>query len=71
VGAVLPIHVIDVNQSQIRLVNQGRGLHAAPRPLVAHEVAGDAAELCVNAGRELVERTCVAGRPGAKQLRGF
>jgi hypothetical protein len=53
VGAVLPIHICNVDQFQVSLVDQGRRLHGVARALVLHAPCGDPAQLVVNSRREL------------------
>jgi hypothetical protein len=44
----LPIHVLDVNQSKVRLVHEGGRLQAVANSLPGHEAPSDSTELRVH-----------------------
>ena len=68
-GAVLPLHLPDVNQPEVRLVHQSGGLQGVAHAFVAHVPAGQAAKLPVDQGHQLLERGLIALAPGQQQTR--
>ena len=68
-GSVLPVHVALIDQPQIDLVHQRRGLERVPRPLAAKLSCRDPAQLFVDEREQLIERTLVAATPVAKERR--
>ena len=70
-GPVLPVHVVDVDQTQVGFVNQGRGLEGAAGAFVLHAVARDAAEFGENARGELLQGGPITLRPSSEKERGF
>jgi hypothetical protein len=53
--AVLPLHLPDIDELEIGLVDERSGLQGMPDPLVAHLAPGDAAKLRVDQRNELLE----------------
>ena len=70
-GAMLPVHVVDIDQFQVRFMYQRGGLDRSARSFVPHEVSGNPAKLGVNAGCQLFQRVLVAVRPGPQELCRF
>ena len=68
---VLPVHVSLVYELQVGLVNQSRGLHRVAGPLAPHVVMGQAVQLVIDQGHQLVERCLIAIAPINEQLRDF
>jgi hypothetical protein len=63
VGPVLPSHVFVFEEPQVCLVDQGRSLQSIAGALAAHVVAGEASQLIVHKGDELIECGLVAVPP--------
>jgi hypothetical protein len=61
----VPVHLGDVDQTQVGFVNQGRGLESTAGAFVLHAVARDAAEFGVNPRRELLQGGPIPLRPSA------
>lgn len=55
VRAVLPVHMFDVNQFDVGLVDERRGLQAVTRALIPHTTAGDLMKLTLNERDEAVQ----------------
>ena len=70
-GTVLPINILDVDQLQVGLVDQGGCLQGVPGALVPQLVPGDALQGAIDARRQLLKSVSVASRPGAQKLRSF
>jgi hypothetical protein len=68
---VLPSHVVDVDELEVGLVDEGRGLHGVPSALVLHLVSSDATEGAIDAGSQLLERSRIAISPRTKKLGRF
>ena len=66
--AVLPLHALRVDQPEIGLVDERRGLQAVPGALAGQAVTRDAMELGVHGLHELLERSAVAAAPCLEQL---
>jgi hypothetical protein len=62
VRAVLPRYAL-IDQAEICLVNEGRGLQRVPGALAAHVVASQAVQLVVNEGSQLIKRRRIAFAP--------
>ena len=56
---ILPPGVTLVDKTEIRLVNQGRGLECVPGGLAAHEVRGQLVQLVVDEWEQLVEHALI------------
>jgi hypothetical protein len=51
---MLPVHIRNVDQPQVRLVYQSRCLQRSAWAFVLHEMPSDSAKLLVDTGRELL-----------------
>ena len=71
VRPVLPVDVGYINQFQIGLMNEGRGLHRVPRTFVLELVSRDTPKGAINVWSEPVESSPIAIGPGTKKLRGL
>ena len=69
VRAILPIDLALVNEPDVRLMDQGRRLQGVVGALAPKLARGDAAELGVDEGQQLTERSAVAATPIAEQRR--
>ena len=69
--AMLPIDIADVDQFQVSLMDEVGRLDGLARTLVLYEIAGNPAELVINAWRKTFERATVTGGPSPEELRGF
>ena len=67
--AVLPLHLLHVDQPQIRLVDERRRLQGMAAPLTLHVARGNAAQLRVDERQQRVERVGLAPVPGQEQRR--
>ena len=67
VGAVLPFHLADVDQAQVRLVDERGRLERVPGALPAHLPVRETAQLLVHQGNQLLEGRFVARAPGDEQ----
>src|SRR6476620_6796275 len=67
--AILPIDLALVNQSNVRLMDQGRRLQGVIGPLPSKLPRGDATELRVDEWQQLTERGAVATTPIVEQRR--
>ncbi len=67
--AVLPAHVLPVNQPDISLVDKGTGLQRVSGALVAHVVMRQAVQLLINQRSQRLEGSLVAITPGDQQPR--
>jgi hypothetical protein len=63
VRAILPLDILSVDQSQIGLIHQGRGLKAVAGPLSLHAPPGDAVQLLLHQRNEPLQRGLVAPSP--------
>ena len=68
-GAVLPCHILPVDQSKVDLVDEGGGLKGMVRALATEIAPGEAREFCGDQRREPVESMLVAVAPRLQQLR--
>jgi hypothetical protein len=74
VRAIVPCHGFRIDQPEIRLVDERRGLQAVIRPLVPDVPLRDSMELCVNERNQPLQGVVVALPPFQKQpgnLRGM
>jgi hypothetical protein len=69
--AILPPHLARINQPQIGLVDQRRGLQRVARLLAVHVVSGQSAQLFINQRHELLQRQLIASAPGQQQMSDF
>ena len=65
---VLPLHLADVDEPEIRLVDEGCRLKRVAHPLVPHVTAGNAAKLRMDDGNELLERRLVPLPPRDEEV---
>jgi hypothetical protein len=56
VCSILPLHMPDIDQLQVDLIDERRGLKRMLGPLSCHVTAGHGVQLPVNHGQELLER---------------
>jgi hypothetical protein len=66
-GAVLPLHLLHVDEPEIGLVDQGGGLQRVTTSFEAHVTARDTVRLVVDERNQLVERRLVAAAPCKEQ----
>jgi hypothetical protein len=69
--AILPGHLLYIDEPQIRFVHQCRGLKGMARALVAHVVVGQAAQLVVEQRRQAVKRGDVPSAPCLQKTGDF
>jgi len=67
-GAVLPVHVLHIDQREEGFVHQGGSLQRLPRTLVLHVMSSDAPQGWVNVRGQTLQRSLIAAGPGAKKL---
>ena len=67
--AVFPRDVADIDEAQIRLMDEGRGLQRVARPFIAHLAARQPPQLVMNDGDELLERGQISAAPGEQEPR--
>lgn len=65
--AVPPTYLVDLDQTQIGLVDQSAWPQRVPRMLATHMLAGQTLELRANQRSQLDERGLIAGAPGGEQ----
>lgn len=70
-GAVPPGHVLGIDESQIRFVDQRRRLEAVPSPLSRHAPSGDLVQLQLYERNQPVEGGLVALTPSEQQSGGL
>jgi hypothetical protein len=66
--AILPLHVTDIDELQVRLVDQSGCLKGVASTFMPHVAPGDAAKLGMDHGNELLERGFITLSPGDKQV---
>ena len=66
--AILPLDAPDVDESQVRLVGERRGLESVARTLAAHVTAGQPAQFGIDERREPIERAFIPLAPGQEQV---
>jgi len=71
VGSVLPLHALDVDQLEIRLVDEGRRREGMARPLPAQALVGPAPQVVVDQRKQLVQGAAVSAPPGGQESRGI
>ena len=71
VGAILPLNPIHIDQFQIRLVDEGRGLQRMLNPLACHVSTGKPMQFAIDDGHQFFQRLLVALAPGQEQLCHF
>ena len=71
VRAVFPVNLFLIDQPEISLVYQRRGLQRVARALTSHVVMGQPMQLTIDQGQQSVERRPVTITPGDKQLSHF
>jgi hypothetical protein len=67
--AVLPLHLLPFNQTQIRLIDEGGRLQHVTRPLTGHVGRSQPVKLSLDEGRQRMQRGVVSLAPGHEQLR--
>ena len=68
VRAVLPLDPVDIDEPQIRLVDQGGRLQRVSRALAVHVPLRQPPQFLVNERRQLVERLLIALAPCNQEL---
>jgi hypothetical protein len=63
VRSILPIDALGINETQVRFVDQRRGLEAMRGPFAAHAPLGDLVQFIMNQRDQTVERPRVATSP--------
>ena len=71
VRPILPIDLPLVDEPEVHLVDQGRGLQGVVGPLAPKLARRHATELRVDQRQQLIERSLVAATPIAEQRRDF
>jgi len=69
VRAVLPLHVLDVDQADVGLVDERRRLQRVPRTFAAHISPCETTQLGVNQRHEPIERVGLTAAPGQEERR--
>ena len=69
--AILPLDLLDLDQPEIRLVDERGSLERVARPLVAHMAPSQAAQFPVNEGQQAVKRGLLTPPPGLQQRGGI
>ena len=69
VRTVLPLDALDVDEPQVRLVHESRGLQTVPEALAGHAPSSDALQLAVDVRDQRIEGRLVATSPGQQQAR--
>ena len=69
VGAVLPLHLLHFDESQIRLVDEAVACERVISALAVHVASGDASQLLVDERQQGVEGIGFAPIPGQQQRR--
>jgi hypothetical protein len=60
VRAILPLHPVDANEPEIRLVHEPDRIDRVMRPLAPQPDTGERAQLVVDGGHQAVQRLAVA-----------
>ncbi len=63
VGAILPMHMSLINQSQVSFVDQSRSLQGVTTILPPHVMVSKPVQFFINEVRQLVERSLVSTTP--------
>jgi hypothetical protein len=69
VGPVLQRHAVDIDESQVDLMNERRRLQCVSRRFTPEMAARDAAKLLIHDREQAVERRGVSLAPGQQQVR--
>jgi hypothetical protein len=69
VSAILPVDVLDIQQAQVRLVHQCRGLKGVAGPFPTQTPPGHTLQLLMHQRREPGQRRLVALSPGEQECR--
>ena len=67
--AILPLHVTDIDELQVRLVDQSGWLERVAVAFVPHVAPGDTAQLRMDHRDEPLERSFIPLSPGNKEVR--
>jgi hypothetical protein len=68
VGAILPLDILHVDEAQKGFVDEGGGLKGVSGSFLTHVAAGQAVQLLVDAGGELLEGFLIPAAPGLQEL---
>jgi hypothetical protein len=63
VGAILPVHVLDVDETEIRFVDEFGRLKAVACPFARHASPGDLPQFAVDDGHQSLESRLVSCPP--------
>ena len=66
--AILPADLLDLEQTQVGLVDKSTRLKRMTGAFFCHVTAGEASEFRVDQWDQLVERRLIAGTPGNQQF---
>jgi hypothetical protein len=69
VGAILPVHVLDVDEAEVRLVDESGCLKAVAGPFARHASAGDSPQFAVDDGDQPLQSRLVTGPPRQEEPR--
>jgi hypothetical protein len=69
VRAILPVDLLDIQQAQVRLVHQGRGLKGVAGPFSTQTPPGHPLQFLMHQRREPGERRRIALPPGEQECR--
>jgi len=67
--AIVPLHVTDIDELQVRLVDERGWLQRVAVTFVPHVAPGDAAQFRVDDRDEPLERSCIPLTPRNKEVR--
>ena len=65
--AIPPVQILQLDQPQIKLVDERRGLEEVTGTFGAHALPGGAMEFAVDVRCQLLERLLIAAAPGVQQ----
>ena len=67
--AVLPLHLTDIDELQVRLVDESSWLERVAGAFVPHVAPGDTAQLRMHHWDKALERSGIPVSPGDKEVR--
>ena len=70
-GSVLPVHVSDIDELEIGLMDEGSGLESLARTLILQMARSDAAQGVVDVRRQTLQCALITIGPRTKQQRRF
>jgi hypothetical protein len=70
-GAVVPLHLIDLDQTEIHFADQRRGLQCVPASFARHVVLSHAVKLLVDSIGEPFEGLLITSAPSMQELGDF